>query len=149
MTKRYNNPPPPENYTKPKPPPCPPAPPSREYTCNIFGFAESKESIKATEGYMREKDSGTQHNEVEHNTEEVETTDSACYSSWRRSEAYQCPMTKEGMIRAEERYKQFKVGWDSAISKAMLELERKHSEIKKTHSFYNIAKDIISKLKTR
>ena len=45
MTKYYKNPPPPENYTKPKPPPCPPAPPSREFICNMFGFTESKESI--------------------------------------------------------------------------------------------------------
>ncbi|WAW11542.1 hypothetical protein vBAcePPAc_0165 [Aeromonas phage vB_AceP_PAc] len=75
--------------------------------------------------------------------------DELCYNSWRKSEAYQCPMTQEGMKAAEERYSQFKVGWDYAITRARLELEKEHSANKKTHSFFNIAKDIISKLKTQ
>lgn len=58
MTKDYRNPPPPENYTKPKPPPCPPAPPSREFICNMFGFVESKESISKREEYVKNKDKG-------------------------------------------------------------------------------------------
>ena len=73
--------------------------------------------------------------------------DEACYRAWRRSEAYGVPMTKEGMQRADERYKQFKVGWDYAIKACMLELEKEHSKVKKTHSFFNIAKGIIHKLR--
>lgn len=72
-----------------------------------------------------------------------------CYSAWRRSEAYQVPMTKEGMQRADERYKQFKVGWDYAIKACMLELEKEHSSNKKFHNFFNIAKNIIEKLREK
>lgn len=44
----------PENYTKPKPPPCPPAPPSREFKCTFFGFVETQESIDKTNKYKKE-----------------------------------------------------------------------------------------------
>jgi hypothetical protein len=80
---------------------------------------------------------------------ELKQKDECCYNAWRKSEAHQCPMTQDGMKAAEERYKQFKVGWDYAITRAMLELEKEHSTNKKTHSFFNISKNIISKLKTR
>ena len=79
---------------------------------------------------------------------EMKQKDEYCYNAWRKSEAYQCPMTQEGMKSAEERYRHFKVGWDYAITRAMLELEKEHSANKKTHSFFNIAKDIIYKIKT-
>ncbi len=49
------NPPIPENYTKPKQPPCPPPPPSREYKCTFFGLVETQESIKKREEYMNSK----------------------------------------------------------------------------------------------
>lgn len=62
MPKYYKNPPPLENYTKPKPPPCPPAPPSREFICNMFGFVESKESISKREEYVKNKDEGIPYN---------------------------------------------------------------------------------------
>lgn len=64
MTKYYKNPPPPENYTKPKPPPCPPAPPRREFICNMFGFAESKESISKREGYVKSKDETSNNSDI-------------------------------------------------------------------------------------
>lgn len=72
-----------------------------------------------------------------------------CYSAWRRSEAHQVPMTEEGMKLADERYKQFKVGWEYAIKSAMLELEKEHSKVKKTHSFFNIAKGVIERLRNK
>lgn len=75
------------------------------------------------------------------------TKEDKCRSAWRRSEAYQVPMTKEGIERAEERYKNFKIGWDYAIKACMLELEKEHSKNKPTHSFFNIAKSIIEKLR--
>lgn len=75
--------------------------------------------------------------------------DKLCHSAWRRSESYQVPMTKEGMQRADERYKQFKVGWDYAVKACMLELEKEHSKNKKTHSFFNIAKSIIERLRSK
>ena len=39
---------------RPEPPPCPPAPPNREFICNIFGFNESKDSIKKTEQWQND-----------------------------------------------------------------------------------------------
>jgi hypothetical protein len=76
-----------------------------------------------------------------------EEGESACYHAWRRSEAHMLPMTKEGIQRAEERYKQFQKGWDYAIKSCMLTLEKEHSKNKKTHSFFNIAKGFIGKLR--
>lgn len=76
-----------------------------------------------------------------------DTNDEACYKAWRRSETHQVPMTKEGMQRAEERYKQFKIGWDYAVKACMLELEKEHSKNKTTHSFFNIAKSLIENLR--
>lgn len=66
MTKYYKNPPPPENYTKPKPPPCPPTPPSREFICNMFGFTESKESISKLKEWQENNklDKGSTMNEL-------------------------------------------------------------------------------------
>lgn len=63
MTKYYKNPPP-ENYTKPKPPPCPPAPPSREFICNMFGFVESKESISKREEYVKSKEETSNNTDI-------------------------------------------------------------------------------------
>jgi hypothetical protein len=77
----------------------------------------------------------------------TEEEDKVCYSAWRRSEAYQVPMTKEGMERADERYKRFKVGWDYAVKACMLELEKEHTKNKKVHSFFNIAKEILKGLR--
>lgn len=52
---RYTrNPPIPENYTKPKPPPCPPAPLNRQFKCTFFGFVETQESIDKTKKYKEE-----------------------------------------------------------------------------------------------
>jgi hypothetical protein len=77
----------------------------------------------------------------------TEEEDKVCYSAWRRSEAYQVPMTKEGMEMADERYKRFKVGWDYAVKACMLELEKEHTKNKKVHSFFNIAKEILKGLR--
>lgn len=73
--------------------------------------------------------------------------DDASYRAWRRSEAYMVPMTEEGMKIADERYKEFKKGFDSGVKACMLELEKEHSSNKKIHSFFLIAKDICSKLR--
>ena len=73
--------------------------------------------------------------------------DKAAYSAWRRSEAYMVPMTKEGMERADERYKEFKKGFDCGVKACMLELEKEHSGNKKVHSFFLMAKNICQKLR--
>lgn len=43
------NPPPPENYVKPVPPP---APPNRVFKCGFFGMKETDESIRATKQWF-------------------------------------------------------------------------------------------------
>lgn len=77
----------------------------------------------------------------------TEGEDKKCYNAWRRSEAYGVPMTKEGMKAADERYKQFKVGWDYAVKACMLELERAHSKNKKVHSFFRLGNELLGKLR--
>lgn len=69
-----------------------------------------------------------------------------CYCAWRRSEAWQVPVTQEGTEQAEERYKQFKKGYYAGIRAAALELEREHSANKHIHKFYLFAKDIVERL---
>ena len=73
--------------------------------------------------------------------------DKAAYRAWRRSEAYQVPMTKEGMERADKRYHEFKKGFYAGVNASMLVLEKEHSANKHIHKFYLLAKDLISKLK--
>jgi len=72
-----------------------------------------------------------------------------CYNAWRRSEGYSVPMTEDGLERAEERYKNFKIGWECAIKACMLELEHEHSKNKKVHSFFLIAKNLLEQLKCK
>lgn len=74
------------------------------------------------------------------------TQEQKCYAAWRRSEAWQVPVTQEGMEQAEERYKQFKKGYYSGIRAAALELEREHSANKHIHKFYLFAKEKIEEL---
>lgn len=79
--------------------------------------------------------------------EYVASINDICYSHWRRSEAYMLPMTQEGVEAAEQRFKQFKVGFDSGIKACMLVLEKEHSKNKKIHSFFLIAKELIDKIR--
>jgi len=71
----------------------------------------------------------------------------AAYSAWRRSEAYMVPVTEEGIKSADERYKEFKKGFDAGVKACMLELEKEHSNNKKVHSFFLMAKNICQKLR--
>lgn len=74
------------------------------------------------------------------------TQEDKCYCAWRRSEAWQVPVTQEGMEMAEERYKQFKKGYYAGIRSAALELEREHSANKQIHKFYLFAKECVERL---
>ena len=85
--------------------------------------------------------------DLKEEVEEMKETDDKVYSAWRRYEAYQVPMTKEGMKRAEERFNQFKKGFDYGVKACMLELEEEHKCNKKSHNFYLFAKEICSKLR--
>ena len=71
---------------------------------------------------------------------------SKCFDAWRRSEAYSIPMTEAGMKAAEERYREFKKGFDCGIKVCMLELEKEHSKNKKIHSFFLISKNLLEKI---
>lgn len=77
----------------------------------------------------------------------IDEKDKRCYNAWRRSEAYAVSMTKEGIADADKRYKQFKVGWDYAVKACMLELEKEHSKVKKTHSFFRLGRDMLTSLR--
>lgn len=77
----------------------------------------------------------------------MQKTDDKVYSAWRRSEAYQVPVTEQGMEEAEERFKRFKIGFDYGVKACMLELEEEHKLNKKSHNFYLVAKKICSKLR--
>ena len=63
-------------------------------------------------------------------------TKSKCYSDWRRSEAYQVPMTEEGMRKADERFNEFKKGWQYGAKYALFLIEQAHKENKQDHNFY-------------
>lgn len=59
-----------------------------------------------------------------------------CHADWRRSEAYCVPVNEEGMKYAEERYHQFKKGWEYGLRRALFEMEQMHRKHKHEHKFY-------------
>lgn len=58
------------------------------------------------------------------------------YHLWRKYEAYQCPMTKEGMLKAEERCVAFSGGFKAGYQQALEDIMKEHSVTKKEHSFF-------------
>lgn len=62
------------------------------------------------------------------------------YNAWRRQEAYAVPMTEEGLEAARKRFEEFRKGYVSGIRASLVSLERMHSEHKKQHNFFLIAK---------
>ena len=58
------------------------------------------------------------------------------YRDWRRREAYMVPMTQEGIKRAEERWHEFKKGWEYGMKYAVYLAEREHKQNKHIHKFY-------------
>lgn len=72
-----------------------------------------------------------------------------CHNAWQRAEAYQVPMTDEGTKKAEERYRQFKVGYYAGLNSAASVLEREHKKVKDNgnqHNFYLVASNIVRKI---
>ncbi len=69
-----------------------------------------------------------------------------CYSDWRRREAYMVPVTQEGIEQAEERYKEFKKGWEYGLRYVVFMIEQEHKENKYIHKFYLLLSDKIRKL---
>lgn len=59
-----------------------------------------------------------------------------CYSDWRRREAYMVPMTAEGVKSANERYEEFKKGWEYGVRFMLYQIEQEHKESKHLHRFY-------------
>lgn len=59
-----------------------------------------------------------------------------CYSDWRRREAYAIPVTEEGQRMAEERYNEFKKGWEYGLRHAVFLIEQEHKDNKHLHKFY-------------
>lgn len=62
------------------------------------------------------------------------------YAAWRRREAHAVPMTEEGLEAAGKRFEEFRKGYVSGIRASLVSLERLHSEHKKQHNFFLIAK---------
>ena len=58
------------------------------------------------------------------------------YLLWRKYEAYQCPMTKEGLLKAEERCAVFSGGFKAGYQQALEDIMKEHSLAKKEHSFF-------------
>ncbi|AUR85943.1 hypothetical protein NVP1081O_208 [Vibrio phage 1.081.O._10N.286.52.C2] len=68
------------------------------------------------------------------------------YRAWRRAEAHMLPMTVEGVERANIRAAAFKSGYEAGVKGAAHALETEHSEVKKTHSFFYLASEMVRKL---
>lgn len=73
------------------------------------------------------------------------TKEQQCYNDWRRSEAYQVPMTEEGIRLANERYEQFKVGYYYGQRRVYFEIEQEHRLVKHLHKFYLVLLDKLRK----
>lgn len=75
--------------------------------------------------------------------------DDPIYRAWRRREAYAVPMTDEGVKRAEDRYREFAIGFEAGLREAAYVLEEMHRENKDTHKFYLIASRAVRELYRR
>ena len=64
------------------------------------------------------------------------TLESKCYSDWRRREAYSVPVTEEGQRMAEQRYNEFKKGWEYGLRHSLFLIEQEHKKNKHLHKFY-------------
>lgn len=80
-------------------------------------------------------------------TETLSSLTKRVYSAWRRSEAYGCPMTQEGLAKAEQRYAGFQAGYLAGIRAAESALENEHSKNKKLHKFFFLAKERVALLR--
>jgi hypothetical protein len=69
------------------------------------------------------------------------------YKAWRRSEAHGVPMTEEGILRAELKAEAFKTGFEYGLKVAATRLEYEHSAVKKEHSFFLRAAQILRGIK--
>lgn len=58
------------------------------------------------------------------------------FADWRRSECYCVPVTNEGIKLAEERFHEFKKGWQFGLRRAIFEMEQMHKRHKHEHNFY-------------
>ena len=58
------------------------------------------------------------------------------YRDWRRREAFMVPMTEEGIKQAEERWNEFKKGWEYGLRYAIYLTEEEHKQNKHIHKFY-------------
>jgi hypothetical protein len=65
-----------------------------------------------------------------------ESNEKKAYADWRRREAFMVPMTKEGMQRADERWNEFKKGWEYGMKYAVFLTEEEHKQNKHIHKFY-------------
>ena len=74
-----------------------------------------------------------------------EVSDEA-YRSWRRKEAYQVPVTEEGVRKANERLLEFNKAFIAGVKASALALERLHSQAKSQHNFYLFAKKAVEGL---
>lgn len=63
-------------------------------------------------------------------------TISKCYSDWRRSEGYQVPVTEEGQLMSDTRFREFKKGWTYGAKYVMFLIEQAHKANKQDHKFY-------------
>lgn len=70
-------------------------------------------------------------------------TQEAWYKAWRRSEAYGVPMTAAGQQRANLKAEGFQKGFEYGIKAAAAKLEQEHSKVKKEHSFFYKASQLI------
>ena len=69
------------------------------------------------------------------------TLEDKCYRDWRRREAYGVPVTEEGIRMANERYAEFKKGWEYGISFMIYNIEQEHKDNKHLHKFYLLLAD--------
>lgn len=68
------------------------------------------------------------------------------YRAWRRYQGQGYPLSKEGLLKTDERFYEFEKGFEYGVKYAITLLEQEHSKNKKIHSFYYLSSKLLYKL---
>ena len=71
------------------------------------------------------------------------------YMAWRESESYQVPMTLEGEEKANQRWLNFRKGWNAALKASVDKLMEEHDMNDHIHNIYHVSANIVKTLESK
>ena len=65
------------------------------------------------------------------------------YQKWREHEAYEVPMTPEGVKASQERWDEFNKGYKQAINDVVTLFMLQHEAAKESHNYWKVASTLV------